>query len=60
MLLGGAPGAVGNVFRVGVRVGEGQGALRILELQLEGKKRMSAHDFLLGVRVTPGERLGQQ
>ena len=41
-------------------VAAGQGALRIYELQLEGKKRMSAHDFLLGVRMQPGEVLGQQ
>ena len=36
----------------------GRGSLRALEVQLEGKKRMSAHDFLLGVRLTPGEKLG--
>ena len=29
----------------------------ILELQLEGKKRMTAHDFLLGVKLQPGEVL---
>ena len=57
---GRAPGEVLKVDKDAVTVAAGQGALRILELQLEGKKRMSAHDFLLGVRVTPGERLGQQ
>ncbi len=40
-----------------VTVATGQGALRLLELQLEGKKRMPAHDFLLGVRLEPGEVL---
>ncbi len=35
-----------------------EGTLRIFELQLEGKKRMSTHDFLLGVKVIPGEVLG--
>ncbi len=35
----------------------GTGVLRIRELQLEGKKRMSAHDFLLGVKVQAGEQL---
>ena len=39
-------------------VAAGQGALRIYELQLAGKKRMSAHDFLLGVKMRPGEVLG--
>ena len=40
-----------------VTVATGEGGLRILELQLEGKKRMTARDFLLGVRMTPGEVL---
>jgi methionyl-tRNA formyltransferase len=33
-------------------------SLEILELQLEGKKRMSASDFLHGYRPEPGEQLG--
>ena len=33
-------------------------ALEVTELQLEGKKRISAGDFLHGYRLTPGERLG--
>ncbi len=33
-------------------------ALEVTELQLEGKKRMSARDFLHGYRLIPGERLG--
>lgn len=57
-----APGvAAGTVAAVGKEdftVVTGQGLLRIRELQLEGKKRMSAHDFLLGMRVAPGEKLG--
>jgi methionyl-tRNA formyltransferase len=41
-------------------VGCGQGtALELLELQLEGKKRMTARDFSNGHRPFPGERLGQ-
>jgi methionyl-tRNA formyltransferase len=40
-------------------VGCGQGtALELLELQLEGKKRTSAADFLRGYRPLPGEKLG--
>ena len=40
-------------------VGCGQGsALEILELQLEGKKRVSARDFLAGYRLDPDETLG--
>lgn len=33
-------------------------ALRILELQLEGKQRVSARDFINGTRLRAGERLG--
>jgi methionyl-tRNA formyltransferase len=40
-------------------VGAGQGtALELLEVQLEGKKRMSARDFTNGNRLIAGERLG--
>ncbi len=43
----------------GLIVGCGSGtALAITELQLEGKKRTSARDFLHGYRLEPGERLG--
>jgi methionyl-tRNA formyltransferase len=33
-------------------------SLEVLELQLEGKKRTSARDFIHGYRPTPGEKLG--
>jgi methionyl-tRNA formyltransferase len=36
----------------------GGGALRLREVQPEGKQRMSARDFINGMRVEPGERLG--
>jgi methionyl-tRNA formyltransferase len=32
--------------------------LEVLELQLEGRKRLPARDFLNGVRPSPGERFG--
>ncbi len=54
----GSPGVILRTDRDSVTVAAGSGALRIYELQLEGKKRMSARDFLLGVRMQPGERLG--
>ncbi|MGN1148581.1 MAG: methionyl-tRNA formyltransferase, partial [Lachnospiraceae bacterium] len=38
----------------------GEGILWIASLQLEGKKRMSTHDFLLGNALQPGELLGVQ
>lgn len=42
---------------LGVACGGGT-RLEIRELQLEGRKRMGVHDFLNGVRIAPGERLG--
>jgi len=37
----------------------GEGAVELLEVQPEGKRRMSARDFLNGYRPRPGERLGR-
>jgi methionyl-tRNA formyltransferase len=36
----------------------GSTAIELLELQLEGKKRISAADFIRGYRPLPGEKLG--
>lgn len=55
---GAAPGKILGTDRDSVTVAAGEGALRITELQLEGKKRMTAHDFLLGGKLQPGEVLG--
>ena len=52
------PGTVKEVTKDTIKVATGAGLLCIYELQLEGKKRMSTHDFLLGVKVQPGEVLG--
>jgi methionyl-tRNA formyltransferase len=43
--------------RLAVGCGEST-ALEISELQLEGKKRMNARDFIHGYRPQPGEKLG--
>lgn len=53
------PGQVIAVAKDTFTVAAGSGALKISELQLEGKKRMTAHDFLLGVKMQPGEMLGR-
>jgi len=37
-------------------VGTGTTALEVLELQLEGKRRMGIQEFLRGYRFTPGDR----
>jgi len=56
----GLPGEVVRVKpREGFVVGTGQGGLMILELQREGKKRISAADFILGSNLREGDRLGR-
>ena len=54
-----ACGMVVEVTKNTIKVATGEGLLCINELQLEGKKRMSTHDFLLGVKLQPGEKLGE-
>lgn len=39
-------------------VGTGDGLLRLVEVQAEGKSRQAAEDWLRGARLTPGDRLG--
>ncbi len=54
--------APGEIAVDGTRLLVGCGrdtALELLELQVEGKRRMSAADFINGYRPTPGEKLGQ-
>ncbi len=53
----GAPGTVTRADRV-IVVGCGDGALQLEELQLAGRKRLPAADFLRGVRLTVGAKLG--
>ena len=54
---GAEPGEVVSVDKESFTVQAGQGALRILRLQLEGKKKMDTASFLRGVTVEKGERL---
>ena len=54
-----APGTILTVNKDSFEVAASEGGLKVIELQLEGKKRMTAHDFLLGVKVQPGEILGE-
>lgn len=55
---GAVPGEVTSVSKDAFCVCTGEGSLCIREVQLEGKKRMSVHDFLLGVKLSAGDRLG--
>ncbi len=56
----GVPGTVLAASREGIEVACGEGSLLISELQLEGKKRMAAGDFLAGYKVQPGLALGRK
>ena len=53
-----APGTVIAVDKKSFTVRCGNGALRIYNLQLEGKKRMDTSAFLLGYKVEKGMQLG--
>lgn len=58
--LAGAPGTVMRHVRRGIIVGTGEGSLLLLEVQLEGKRRMSASEFLRGFQLPIGTQLGTQ
>jgi methionyl-tRNA formyltransferase len=54
-------GASGEVLKSDsgeLLVGTGEGILRILELQPEGKRRLPARDYLNGANLVVGERFG--
>lgn len=55
-----APGTIVGVEKDAVYVQTGNGVLKLLSLQLEGKKRMAVRDFLLGCQMKAGEQLGQE
>lgn len=55
----GQEGVVIRTSRRGILIGCGNGALLLRELQLEGKKRLFAEEFLRGFPVVPGDRLGK-
>lgn len=54
---GEAPGTVVEVAKDSFTVQTGKGCLRLLEVQLEGKKRMDAGSFLRGVKIEKGDKL---
>jgi methionyl-tRNA formyltransferase len=56
--VGAPPGCVLATGPGGVVVATGAGVLGLLELQLEGRRRVTAADFLAGHRLAPGTCLG--
>jgi methionyl-tRNA formyltransferase len=51
----GTPGAILRADKSGILVGCGRGALRLLVVQREGGRRLSANDFLSGCPMQPGQ-----
>jgi methionyl-tRNA formyltransferase len=51
------PGTVIDATGDPIRVTTGEGVLRILALQLEGKRAMTAREFLAGHPIPAGTRL---
>jgi len=56
----GTPGTVLSAGKEGIEVACKGGSLILEELQLEGKKRLPAREFLAGCRVKPGTKLGKE
>ena len=54
----GPPGTVLRADKRGILVAAGRGAVLLRDIQLEGKRRMAARDFLLGHAIAPGTLLG--
>ena len=56
----GIPGTVLQADARGLKIACGPGILEVLELQLEGRKRMSAMAFVAGKSLAVGDRFGQE
>ena len=54
----GQAGVINGIWNRGLLVGCGRGALLLLEVQLEGKRRMSTVEFLRGFALPVGMALG--
>ncbi|HIC39753.1 MAG TPA: methionyl-tRNA formyltransferase, partial [Candidatus Marinimicrobia bacterium] len=51
-------GEISKIEKEHFSIQTGAGQLIVLQVQLEGKRRMSAGDFLRGVHLLTGTRLG--
>lgn len=54
------PGEIQEVEKDKIFIGTGKGQLIIKELQLEGKRIMTAADFIAGHKIALGDRLGRK
>ena len=55
--VGAEAGEIFEVAKNSFKVSTGAGSLEVFEVQLEGKKRMSAGDFMRGNHVEAGQKL---
>lgn len=55
----GEPGTVSSTDKTSYTINCSSGRLRVLEQQLQGKKRMSAGDFMRGHKLPAGTRFGK-
>jgi len=51
------PGTILNISKEGILIATSKGALLLKELQLEGKKKISAYEFAIGQHLQVGEKL---
>jgi methionyl-tRNA formyltransferase len=56
--LSGSPGEILQADKSGIIVACGKQSLRLLQVQREGGRRMSAQEFLTGHHLKPGDKLG--
>jgi methionyl-tRNA formyltransferase len=56
----GLPGTVLSVGKTGIEVACSGGSIILQELQLEGRKRLTASEFLTGCKIAPGTVLGKE
>ena len=54
----GRPGEIVELQKDGFVIQTGKGCLKARQVQLEGKKRMAAGDFLRGMQMKAGDLLG--
>ena len=54
------PGRINGLTRAGLEVETGDGLLNIKEVQVPGKKRMTAGEFLKGKQLPTGSMLGNK
>ena len=55
---GNEPGTIVEFYNGSPVIATGEGLLSLLEVQIEGKKKMPAADFLRGATLKAGDRLG--